>query len=100
MAQSLKEIGAVGILEPHELQELGAGVQRVFNLMRTGAWYNAVEICAVAGMGGIPASEGLRRMRELRPHFDIERRRIHGSRMFEYRLRDKWARPTQLRLIG
>jgi hypothetical protein len=86
MPKTLREIGAIGVLKPHDLKEFSAGAQRVFNLMRTGAWYNAEAIRQAAGKNGLSASEGLRRMRELRNYFTIDRRRIQGSRMFEYRI--------------
>jgi len=95
------------VLEPGELAGLNAAVRRVFALMRNGAWYNADEICNAAGVGDVSASEGLRRMRELRQYFIIDKRRLEKthmfgktySRMFEYRLRKKEINTIQLELI-
>ena len=100
MPKTLKEIGAEGILYRSELKELNAGVRRVYELMKDGAWHSAREIKYAAGTNGQPADEGLRRMRELRPYFTIERRRQPtNARLFEYRLVEKARLSTQLRLI-
>jgi hypothetical protein len=86
-APSLASIGAVGILEPGEIADLTAGGRRVALLMGDGEWHTAQAIRVAAGRGGVEASEGLRRMRELRriPGVEVERRRSSESRMFEYR---------------
>ena len=54
-----------------DLRDLRGGVWRVFKLMRDGEWHSRSEI-VVASQG----TEGLRRMRELRRWFDIEKRLI------------------------
>lgn len=82
----MKTLGGAGVLTEKDLRDLGAACIRVYLLMRDGAWHSADTIRAAAGKNGLPASEGLRRMRELRKFFNIERRRIHDSRLFEYRL--------------
>lgn len=70
-----------GNLTHKDLRELGGGRRRVRNLMLDGNWHSALEIRKAA-----QGSEGLRRLRELRGLFEIEKRRIDGSRHFEYRL--------------
>jgi len=85
---SLKSIGAETVLHTRELAALNAGSRRVFALMSDWQWHTADAIRCAAGENGEAASEGLRRMRELRsvPGVDVERRRAEG-RLFEYRLR-------------
>ena len=73
-------------LTAKDLEDLTASCKRVFELMKDGRWHPAQEICLAAGEGGVPASEGLRRMRELRRVFSIEKCRIEGSRRFAYRI--------------
>lgn len=58
---------------------------RVRDLMMDWGWHRAAKIRLVAG-DGIPASEGLRRLRELRHEFRIEKRRCGSGGTFEYRL--------------
>jgi len=85
---SLASIGALGILRTEDLKALGAGSRRVAELMCDGGWYTAEEIRSAAGENGTPATEGLRRMRELRnlKGVILHRERIAGSRHFRYRL--------------
>lgn len=78
----VRALGGVGILSPADIEELSAATRRVYELMRSGAWYSADDIRAAA-----QGSEGLRRMRELRKHVTIEKRRRSGSRLYEYRIR-------------
>ena len=74
-------------LADSELKSMKAGVRRVYNLMRGGSWHYAADIRLAAGSDGFPASEGLRRMRELRQFgIEIERERIEGTRHWRYRL--------------
>ena len=68
-------------LNHKDMVELGGGRKRVRTLMQDGQWHSAEEIRQVA-----EGSEGLRRLRELRKKFYIEKRRISGSRHFEYRM--------------
>lgn len=86
--KNLRSIGALGVLRQNDLVELAAGSVRVAELMCDGRWYTAEEIREAAGENGEPATEGLRRMRELRdiPGIVIERERIPGGRHFRYRL--------------
>lgn len=85
--QKIRALGGVGILSPNDIKELGAGSKRVYNLMRDGQWHLAQEIRMAAGSDGVEASEGLRRMRELRTWYDIQRRKdTETGRLFWYRL--------------
>ena len=55
--------------------------ERVLSLLKDGGWYTTVEI---NNMGG---TEGTRRLRELRANgYRIEKRKVAGSTMYEYRL--------------
>jgi hypothetical protein len=82
----INDLGGHGILTPVDLEDLSESTQRVFNLMRDGKWHSADKICLAAGHNGIPASEGLRRMRELRALYEIDRRKVSDGRLFEYRI--------------
>ena len=87
-SQELKRLGAIGILTTTDLMELGAGTQRVFDLMQDGGWYTSDQIEIAAGENGIPAREGLRRMRELRrAGVEIEKERMPGTRQWKYRIK-------------
>lgn len=99
-AKTLREIGAIGVLGKEELKELSNSTQRVFELMKDGVWYNSWEIREAAGKNGVEASEGLRRLRELRRLYIVERRRIRNSGIFQYRLGGcSQKKATQLKLI-
>ena len=96
----LLKLGGLGVLRPDELDELGAATRRVLALMSDGRWHHPDEIRSAAGKRGQPASEGLRRMRELRQWFDIERQRAPETRVFWYRLAPKTIEvDPQLRLV-
>ena len=87
----LKSHGAVGVLLSADVSDLQSSSARVFDLMKDGEWHGPDAICLVAGSNGIPAREGLRRMRDLRPvlkqrGFQIERRRDGELRLFKYRI--------------
>lgn len=98
----LSRLGATGILSAADLPELDAGVSRVFDLMKDGQWHSRDAICMAAGENGIPATAGDRRMRSLREWFIVDRRRIEGTRQFEYRLRPLPKADTgrQIELFG
>ena len=88
--QELLRLGGVGILNEKDLSELSASTRRVHTLMRDGRWHTADEIEHAAGENGVPAREGLRRMRELRAAgWEIERERCGERREFKYRLKVK-----------
>ena len=83
--------GARGIIEPSEVPDLTQASGRVLALLNDGEWRTADAIRAAAGRFGAPASEGLRRMRDLRPllekvGLEIVKRRCSDSRLFEYRI--------------
>ena len=90
--QSLKAIGAEGLLTEEDLEQLKGQRRKVWDLMRDSHWHTGPEIVAAAG-----GSEGLRRLRELRrlSHIEIEKWRIPNSRTWAYRLvrRPKCPRP-------
>jgi hypothetical protein len=77
----IRSVGGEGILNPSDVPELSAAKARVLQLMFDHDWHCATQILAVSGQ-----REGLRRLRELRKNYTIERRRLTGTRDFEYRL--------------
>ena len=82
----IARLGGHGILQPKDINEMSKAVSRVYQLMKDGEYHSAPEISLVAGSNGIPASEGLRRMRELRSFgYEIERKKA-GNRSWKYRL--------------
>jgi len=88
--KSAKALGGAGILTQRDLVELSAGAKRVADMMGDGLWYEADEIRTAAGENGRPASEGLRRLRELRdlPGIVVDKMKKPGaSRIWLYRLR-------------
>lgn len=77
--------GASGITGT-DMKELGAGRKRVLQLMLDGRWHSAEEIRQAA-----QGSEGLRRLRELKTRYQIDKRRIASEkRHYEYRLTLPW----------
>ncbi|MGB0758666.1 MAG: hypothetical protein ACPGPS_04005 [Rubripirellula sp.] len=83
--------GARGIIDPSEVPDLTQASGRVLALLNDGEWRTADAIRGAAGRFGAPASEGLRRMRDLRPllekvGLEIVKRRCGDSRLFEYRI--------------
>lgn len=83
-----KSIGAhICGLTLNDLAQLKKGTLRVLKFMSDGLWHNAAAIREAAGDCHMPASEGLRRMRELRPKgIYVDKRRIGKSRLWDYRL--------------
>jgi len=73
-------------LRKTDMPALTAGCLRVFAVLRDFQWHQADEIRDVAGTPGAPASEGLRRMRELRRVYEIDKRRVGDTRLYEYKL--------------
>jgi len=96
--RDFERLGGVGILTDADLVQLKSAVGRVYLLMRGGAWYGREAIELAAGTGGQPAQEGLRRMRELRQFFRVERRRVAERRVWEYRL--ILNKPVQITLFA
>lgn len=84
--RQIKALGGEGIISEADIGEFKESTQRVLGLMADGQWHSAIEIRLAAGENGKEASEGLRRMRELRRFFTIERQREGGSRLCSYRL--------------
>ena len=89
--------GAEDVVREDEVSELQGATARIWAMMEDRQWHTADEIRMAAGRHGVPASEGLRRMRDLRKPLQerglaIEKRR-GDSRMFEYRIAEeatKW----------
>lgn len=78
--RTVEHLGGIGVLRNADLASLNAACLRVYELMKYGDWYSCEAILAAAGQ-----REGLRRMRELRRWFGLEKRRVQG-RNWEYRL--------------
>jgi hypothetical protein len=73
-------------LSEADMVDLSNATREVYRLMIDGEWHKADEIIWVSGI-----REGLRRMRELREWFTIEKRNA-GSRNFEYRITNRLGR--------
>lgn len=87
----LREHGATGLLESVDAERLTAAARRVLKLMADGQSHDADEIRLVAGNGEKPASEGLRRLRDLRPILALKglivtKQRQGTGRLFVYRI--------------
>jgi hypothetical protein len=78
----LRKLGAEGILRVEDLPALGQHKLKILTLLSDGAWHSRDEIEACVA----PAREGMRRMRELREYFIIDRDRCEYGREFRYRL--------------
>ena len=76
-------LGGLGTLTNQDISDLQAASHRVLELMQDGQWHTATEIIAVSKQ-----REGLKRMRDLRRFYNIEKRRSSG-REFEYKLVEK-----------
>lgn len=70
-------------LTDKDMREFGKATVRIYNIMKDGRWYNATDIIEISGQ-----REGLRRMRDLRSKWIIEKK-IHPTikREFQYRLK-------------
>jgi hypothetical protein len=84
--QKIRALGGEGILNEQDIAAFVEATQRVLALMADGCWHSTREICAAAGTNDVPATEGLRRMRELRRFFNVEKARDRAFRNFTYRL--------------
>lgn len=85
LEEYIRSLGGEQVLTPSDVASLGSATQRVYELMCDGNWHTSSAIIEASGQ-----REGLRRMRELRKHFTIDRRRCCGpEREFEYRLSEK-----------
>lgn len=90
-----RSLGGAGILTDGDLIEFSTAARAIERLMRDGRWHTATEIIAKSGQ-----REGLRRMRELRRKYHVERRAsAPKSREWLYRL-DLPVRPEQPSLFG
>ena len=88
--RDILRLGGQGILTPEDIPELKAGARRVLALMLDGQYHTAYEIMVAAGSDGVLATEGLRRMRELRTHgFGLEKERMGTHRQWMYRLKEE-----------
>ena len=82
-------LGGPGILTGKDTRDLNAASMRVLKMMSDHEWHTAEEIELAAGKDGIPAREGLRRMRQLRQiGFDVSKKRKPGCREWVYKLED------------
>lgn len=70
-------------LTEKDMQDFTHARKAIYNLMIDGQWHSAEDIIEVSGQ-----REGLRRMRDLRKWFDIDKRNA-GNRNFEYKLTTK-----------
>lgn len=91
VTQWLAAHGATGILFANEVKEMKRASARVFLLLSDREWHSAAEVRQVAGRNGHPASEGLRRLRDLRKvlgkhGLEIVHQRLADSALFYYRL--------------
>jgi hypothetical protein len=84
---TIKALGGEGILSDGDLVDLGEGVRRAYELMKDGQWHSPEEIERVTGQ-----REGLRRARELRRWFDLEKKTV-GKRRWLYRLAPRTLSP-------
>ena len=80
-----------------------AAQYRVLELLSDGEWHDRREIQVTAGSDGYPASDGTKRLRELRPRmlergYVISCRRIGPGRATEYRLMTQIEYETDLAL--
>jgi hypothetical protein len=88
--QWLAAHGAEGILQHSEVKDMKKASARIFYLLADLQWHDAEAIRNVAGKNGILASEGLRRMCDLRKplqqyNIKIKKARLYNSRNFYYR---------------
>jgi len=90
MLQKIKSLGGEGVLTEKDIQELKDATLCVLALMADGGWHKPSEICFAAGQYRREAREGLRRLRELRRFFEVDKMRASlGTREWLYRLKFK-----------
>jgi len=84
-------LGADDILKETDIEDLKGGVRRVWDLMSDREWHSASEIRIAVGKNGAEASEGLRRLRELRQSIGIvvEKMKVEDRRLWIYRVIDQ-----------
>lgn len=81
--KSIKSLGGVGILTNEDLGSLKGLTQKVYELMKDGQWHSSEEIRQICPQG----SDYMRRLRTLRDHFTLERKRSEVGRLFFYRIK-------------
>lgn len=84
-------LGGEEMLTDADIIDIRAAKRRVLKSMlprgtMPGPWRNAIQVRRAAGKDGAEASEGLRRLRELRAHGFVVERRVADGRLFEYRI--------------
>jgi len=87
----LKAHEAEEILSHKDVTDMKKATARVFYLLSDLEWHSAESIRVAAGKEGAPASEGLRRLRDLRKPLrtyglTIKKAKLHEARLFYYRL--------------
>lgn len=88
-----RALGGSGILTDDDLKAFSEAAGKIEKLMLDGRWHTATEIIGVSGQ-----REGLRRMRELRRKYDVQRQRVALTREWVYRL-DVPPKAEQARLF-
>lgn len=81
--KSIKSLGGVGILVKEDLGDLQGLTQKIYELMKDGLWHSSEEIRELCPLG----SDYMRRLRTLRDHFTLERKRVGTARLFLYRIK-------------
>lgn len=82
---SLEALGGQGVLESSDLEALRGDVCLVYSVMKDRKWHSGMEIRKALP----PGSDAMRRLRELRRLFTVERCRFGEKRHFWYRLQPK-----------
>ena len=78
--QQLLALGGNGLTEA-DLMDFSEQKRRIYELMKDGRWHTRREI-EEAGK----CAEAIRRMRDLRQFYPIEKRRATDNRIYEYRM--------------
>lgn len=95
----ISKLGGDGIMTEEKAIDTSIGCMRVLDLMQDNRWHKVQAICSAAGGRGGFATEGLRRMRELRQcGYDIERVKL-GPGTWAYRIPPKVTELVQLSLF-
>lgn len=100
ISDRIRSLGGEGILSASDALELAQSVRRVLAYMIDGIWRSASQVRLTAGENGQEATEGLRRLREIRkiPGLSVQRRKQPGGkRQWLYRVAIKGeGDPAQL----
>ena len=89
--RAIRAIGGIETLCAKDYQSLVTAERELLAEMSGGDWYTRDDICRITGQ-----EEGMRRMRALRRHYEIEKRRIEGVRAWEYRIVRKLPEPVEV----